>query len=94
MTPDHAGEPAGQAIVDQIPSRPSLGPRMLACIPSVSMPFKPQRDAYFAGENIEAKVFGLNGECLGLEGFTIREYVGSGFAGQVYRAAPVNGVLP
>jgi hypothetical protein len=67
---------------------------MLACIPSVSMPFKPQRDAYFAGENIEAKVFGLNGECLGLEGFTIREYVGSGFAGQVYRAAPVNGVLP
>jgi hypothetical protein len=67
---------------------------MLACIPPVSMPFKPQRDAYFAGENIEAEVFGLNGECLGLERFTIREYVGSGFAGQVYRAAPQNGVLP
>ncbi|MEJ2303326.1 MAG: hypothetical protein P8Y14_17505 [Anaerolineales bacterium] len=94
MTPDHAGEPTGQEIADQIPSWPSLGPRMLACIPLVSMPFKPQRDAYFAGENIEAVVFGLNGECLGLEGFTIREYVGSGFAGQVYRAAPVNGVLP
>jgi hypothetical protein len=54
---------------------------------------KPMRNGYFAGEQIAAEVFGLDGQPLGLQGFVIQEYVGSGFAGQVYRASLGNGVV-
>jgi hypothetical protein len=94
MTPDHAGEPTPQAKTRQLPTPPSLGQPWSACSPPVSVRIKPPRNGYFPGERIEADIFGLGGERCGREEFVIQEYVSSGFAGQVYRAVPVNGVLP
>jgi hypothetical protein len=54
---------------------------------------KPKGNGYRRGERIERYVRGLDGKCLGLECFQIDISPGSGFAGQVYRAFPKNGLL-
>jgi hypothetical protein len=51
------------------------------------------RNGYLSGERVEADVFSPSGQHIGLEIFVIQAYAGSGFAGQVYRASPVGGVL-
>ena len=48
---------------------------------------------YTAGMLIERLVYGLDGRSCGSEQFRIHRAIGSGFAGQVYQAAPAGHVL-
>lgn len=54
---------------------------------------RPLFHGYHAGQYLEASVFGLDGTWLGEERFCLDFSPGSGFAGQVLRAQPLNGVI-
>lgn len=54
-------------------------------------PVTTRRRCYAAGECLSAQIYAPDGEALGTARFQIESYAGSGFAGQVYRAAVLEG---
>lgn len=52
-----------------------------------------KKRGYWPGERVQAQISGIDGEMLGIQVFRIAESPGGGFAGQVYRAVPEQGVL-
>lgn len=74
--------------MDQSPE--TIRERILGCwlgqIDDQGLLHTPQRKMYFSGERVTGEVFAPDGSGLGKKAFVIREYAGSGFAGQVYRA--------
>jgi hypothetical protein len=82
------------------------GPKELDCPPLVSgEPSAPEASAdpelwlqprfhgYHPGQYLDASIFGLDGTRLGEERFCVDFSPGGGFAGQVLRAQPLNGVI-
>ncbi len=47
---------------------------------------RPERTGYYAGERVQAQVYGIAGSDRGQATFKIGDSPGSGFAGQVYQA--------
>ena len=62
-------------------------------IQSDELPCLPGRRSYACGEVITADIYGLDGNRCGAEQFYVAASVGSGFAGQVYRARPAGTVV-
>ena len=56
--------------------------------------FRPMREGYYPGEIVTAQIYNPAGVAQGTERLKIEVSPGSGFAGQVYRALPLDGVFP
>jgi hypothetical protein len=86
----------GAIIAPPLPTTPRLGNdreawRLQACDPRLL--FRPAWQGYSPGEIVAAQVYNLSGIPLGTERLQIESSPGSGFAGQVYRAFPLDGTF-